>query len=92
MTGCLSYRDQAAFGKNYHCQLIKMTKISKMKAPSYSIIRKVMMGVENDNLIQVFNQGAVQFASNPNDSEMLLIVISSVNHFIDFVDVSIIDL
>ena len=69
MTGCLSYRDLAAFGKNHHCQLIKMTKISKMKAPSYSTIRRVMMGVENDNLIQVFNQWAVQLASNPNDSE-----------------------
>ncbi|AFZ49061.1 ISAs1 family transposase [Dactylococcopsis salina] len=63
MMGNLSYRDLAAFGKNKHYYLTRLGKSPKLKSPSYSTIRRAMMGVDNNDLIQVFNQWAAQLSS-----------------------------
>jgi len=66
MMGNLSYRDLAAFGRNKHYYLTRLGKSPKLKPPSYSTIRRAMMGVDNNDLIQVFNQWATQL-SYPNE-------------------------
>jgi len=73
MAGCLSYRDLAAFGKNYHDELIKIAKTPHLKTPSYSTIRRVMMGVENYNLINVFNQWARELISEDKNADCISI-------------------
>lgn len=56
--GHLNDRDLAAFGKNNHDYFINLAKSPHLKPPSYSTIRRVMMGVDNDDLIERFNQWA----------------------------------
>ncbi|AFZ43378.1 transposase IS4 family protein [Halothece sp. PCC 7418] len=63
MVGCLSYRDLSAFAKNHHDYLLRLAKNTHLKVPSYSTIRRIMMGIENDNLIPIFNQWATQLSS-----------------------------
>jgi len=63
MMGYLSYRDLAAFGKNKHYHLTRLVKSQSLKPPSYSTIRRAMMGINNNDLIQVFNQWACQLSS-----------------------------
>ena len=63
MVGCLSYRDLSAFAKNYQDYLLRIAKDPQLKVPSYSTIRRIMMGIENDKLIPIFNQWATQLSS-----------------------------
>lgn len=73
MVGCLSYRDLSAFAKNHHHYLIRLANNSQLKVPSYSTIRRIMMGIENDNFIQVFNQWAIQLSSEEEMTDWIAI-------------------
>jgi hypothetical protein len=44
------------FAKYYQKQICYLLKISSGRLPSYSTIRRVALGIENNQLIEVFNQ------------------------------------
>jgi predicted transposase YbfD/YdcC len=73
MMGYLSYRDLAAFGENEHYHLTRFGKSQSLKPPSYSTIRRVMMGVDNNDLIQAFNQWATQLSALDELSDWIAI-------------------
>jgi predicted transposase YbfD/YdcC len=73
MVGCLSYRDLSAFAENNHYHLIRLAKNPHLKVPSYSTIRRIMMGIENDNLIPIFNQWATQLSSKEESPDWIAI-------------------
>ncbi len=73
MVGCLSYRDLSAFANNHHDYLLRLAKNPQLKVPSYSTIRRIMMGIENDNLIPIFNQWATQLSSKEENPDWIAI-------------------
>jgi hypothetical protein len=56
MLGFMSYRALGHFTKYYHTQLCYLLKITSGKLPSYSTIRRVALGIDNQQLIEIFNQ------------------------------------
>jgi DDE_Tnp_1-associated len=62
MAGYLEYRALGGFAKSQQNLLKKYFHLRSRKTPSYSTIRRSMMGVDWANLIDVFNQWAGQLA------------------------------
>lgn len=56
MLGFMSYRALGRFTKHYRKQLCSLLQISSGKLPSYSTIRRVALGINNQELIEQFNQ------------------------------------
>lgn len=56
MLGFMSYRALGHFTKYYHRQLCSLLKITSGKLPSYSTMRRVILGINNQELIEIFNQ------------------------------------
>jgi predicted transposase YbfD/YdcC len=56
MLGFMSYRALGRFTKHYTTQLCSLLKIPSGKLPSYSTIRRVALGINNQELIEQFNQ------------------------------------
>lgn len=73
MFGHRGYRDIAAFGKAHQKFIIKFFKIECDRLPSYSTIRRVMMLVNTDELIEVFNEWAASITTTNLDSEWVSI-------------------
>jgi hypothetical protein len=60
MVGYSGYRELGEFAKNNRHRLSQEFNIIPERVPSYSTIRRVMMGVEWQSLLKVFNEGALQ--------------------------------
>lgn len=73
MAGYLEYRALGDFAKSQQSSLRKYFHIRSPQAPSYSTIRRAMMGVDWSNLIDVFNQWAGQLAIGDEESQWLAI-------------------
>lgn len=73
MTGHLGYRALGDFAKYQQPHLTQYFRIRPRKVPSYSTIRRAMMGVDWANLIEIFNQWASQLTMANNESEWLAI-------------------
>lgn len=56
MLGFISYRALGDFAKYYKKQICYLLKISSDKLPSYSTIRRVALGIDNSQLMEIFNQ------------------------------------
>ncbi len=56
MQGYLGYRAIGYFAKTHQHLLVNKFKIASKKVPSYSTIRRVLMGVDWSNLQEIFNQ------------------------------------
>ncbi|EGJ30057.1 MULTISPECIES: ISAs1 family transposase [Moorena] len=54
MSGYLGYRALGDFAQRHREDLIEALKIPKGRVPSYSTIRRVMMGIDFDNFAKVF--------------------------------------
>lgn len=61
MSGYVGYRAWGDFVKRHRCVLIEMFRIQRHGVPSYSTIRRVLMGVDFDTLATVFNQWAQNY-------------------------------
>lgn len=63
MSGYVGYRAWGDFVKRHRRVLIDQFGIQKHGVPSYSTIRRILMGVDFDNLAKIFNQWAEQYVS-----------------------------
>lgn len=61
MNGYVGYRAWGDFVKRHSRALIKAFGIEKHGVPSYSTIRRVVMGVDFDLLVKIFNQWAQNY-------------------------------
>lgn len=58
MSGYVGYRGLGDFVSRHHSALIETLKIRKQRLPSYSTIRRVMMGIDFGEFVDLFNQWA----------------------------------
>src|SRR4028119_459636 len=68
MSGAVGYRAWGDFVKRHRRVLIERFGIQRHGVPSYSTIRRVLMGVDFDELATIFNQWA-QASVKLEDSE-----------------------
>ncbi len=61
MNGDIGYRAWGDFVKRHSRGFIKAFGIEKHGVPSYSTIRRVVMGVDFDKLVKIFNQWAQNY-------------------------------
>ena len=61
MSGYVGYRAWGDFVKRHRRVLIEKFAIQKHGVPSYSTIRRILMGVDFDNLATTFNQWAQNY-------------------------------
>lgn len=61
MSGYLGYRAWGDFVKRHQSVLIESLKLPKGRVPSYSTIRRVMMGINYEQLTDIFNAWASQY-------------------------------
>jgi DDE_Tnp_1-associated len=61
MNGYVGYRAWGDFVKRHRRTLIKTFEIEKHGVPSESTIRRVVMGVDFDKLVKIFNQWAQKY-------------------------------
>jgi len=73
MAGYLEYRALGDFAKSQQSSLRKYFHIRSSQAPSYSTIRRAMMGVDWSNLIDIFNQWASELAVGDEEFQWLAI-------------------
>lgn len=59
MSGYLGYRALGDFVTRHREALIITLKVPKKRLPSYSTIRRVMMGIDFEQFIEVFNSWAI---------------------------------
>jgi len=63
MSGYLGYRALGDFVTRHREALIITLKVPKKRLPSYSTIRRVMMGIDFEEFIKVFNNWAIATVS-----------------------------
>ena len=73
MAGHLEYRALGDFAKSQQILLKKYFHLRSLKTPSYSTIRRTMMGVDWSNLMDVFNQWSSQLAIGDEECQWLAI-------------------
>lgn len=76
MTGYLGYRGLESFIQIYRQELLNILNISKPKAqklPSYSTLRRVIMGVDYQDLIAIFNEWSYLNYSKKDELDWLAI-------------------
>lgn len=61
MNGYVGYRAWGDFIKRHRQTLIKTFEIQKHGVPSYSTLRRVVMGVDFNKLVEIFNQWAQNY-------------------------------
>lgn len=61
MSGYIGYRAWGDFVKRHRRTLIEIFRRQKHGVPSYSTIRRVLMGVDFDQLVAIFNQWAYEY-------------------------------
>jgi hypothetical protein len=59
MSGYLGYRALGDFVNKHQEALISIIKVPKKRLPSYSTIRRVMMGIDFEEFINIFNNWAI---------------------------------
>lgn len=72
MSGYYGYRDIGRFVERHRWALSKALKIGGAQVPSYSTIRRVMMGVDYTELRATFNQWASQELALPSGEWLAL--------------------
>lgn len=72
MSGYLGYRALGDFVSRHREALIITLKVPKKRLPSYSTIRRVMMGIDFEEFIKVFNHWAI--AASPQEQRRWLAV------------------
>jgi len=87
MTGYTGYRALGDFAKSHQQALTKNFGIRRREVPSYSTIRRVIMGVDWTNFIEIFNQWANQLTITDDESKWLAIdgksLRSTIKHYCD---------
>jgi len=63
MSGHLGYRACGDFVKRHEKEIISSFKLPKSRVPSYGTIRRVIMGVNYEELVTVFNNWAGQYVN-----------------------------
>ena len=71
MLGYSGYRELGEFAKNNRHRLSQEFNIIPERVPSYSTIRRVMMGVEWQSLLKMFNEWALQEYGQRDDINWL---------------------
>ena len=66
MSGYWGYRQLGRFVERHRRELIKRLQIPKARVPSYSVIRRVMLNLDYEELQVVFNQGRKQYSLIPS--------------------------
>jgi len=66
ISGYWGYRGLGRFVERHRRELIKLLSIPQARVPSYSTIRRVMMGLNYEELAKVFNQWASQYGKLPS--------------------------
>ncbi len=64
MSGYLGYKALGDFVAKHKEGLIKTLKAPKNRLPSYSTIRRVMMGIDFEEFLTVFNNWAIAVLAN----------------------------
>ena len=64
-SGYWGYRGLGRFVERHRRELIKLLSIPQARVPSYSTIRRVMMGLDYEQLTKTFNQWASQYGNLP---------------------------
>jgi DDE_Tnp_1-associated len=65
-SGYWGYRGLGSFVERHRRELIKLLSIPQARVPSYSTIRRVMMGLDYEELAKAFNQWAGENGNLPN--------------------------
>jgi predicted transposase YbfD/YdcC len=73
MLGFMSYRALGRFTKYYQKQLCSLLKVTSGKLPSYSTIRRVALGINNEELISQFNQWGIELMNSDEIGEYFAI-------------------
>jgi hypothetical protein len=73
MSGHQSYREIGYFAKYERKNLLNSFKIATERLPSFATIRRVMMGVDWENLREIFNQWAGKNYPKINEADWLAI-------------------
>jgi predicted transposase YbfD/YdcC len=73
MLGFMSYRALGRFTRYYAKQLCSLLKITSEKLPSYSTIRRVALGINNQELIEQFNQWGEELMNSDEIGECFAI-------------------
>ncbi len=66
MSGYWGYRQLGRFVERHRRELIKRLQIPKARVPSYSVIRRVMLALDYEELQLVFNQWSRQYSLIPS--------------------------
>ena len=72
MSGYWGYRQLGRFTERHRRELIKRLQIPKARVPSYSVFRRVMLNLDDQELERIFNQWSQQYSLIP-DSEWVSI-------------------
>lgn len=83
MQGYIGYRAIGDFVKANRQSIVNNFNISPERVPSYSTIRRVMMGVNWTNLIQIFNQWAGQSLEAAQKEDWIAIDGKSLNSTVE---------
>ena len=67
LMGNTSYRDIDEFRKNQEKKLINLLKVTKAKLPSYSTIRRVMIGIDVKEIRSIFESIINEFYKNKSN-------------------------
>ena len=85
MTGHLGYRALGYFAKQHRKKLTESFGFPQEQVPSYSTIRRAMMGIDCESLIAVFNQWAAHLIPEDSADDWLAIdgksLRSTVEHY-----------
>ena len=66
LSGYWGYRQLGRFVERHRRELIKRLQIPKARVPSYSVIRRVMLNLDYEELQLVFNQWSQQYSLIPS--------------------------
>jgi predicted transposase YbfD/YdcC len=73
ISGYLNYRELEHFAQTNQDKLIKFLRVNLSQMPSYSTIRRVMMGVNCSELISTFNEWALTNYSDKSELDWLAV-------------------
>lgn len=61
MSGYYGYRGWGDFVVRHRSEIIELLDVPKQRVPSFSTIRRVMLGINYQDLIDAFNKWAIQY-------------------------------
>jgi predicted transposase YbfD/YdcC len=74
MSNYYGYRALGDFVKRHREALIELLSVPKERVPSYSTIRRVMLGIDFQDLIDAFNRWSIQYTKNEREESKWLAV------------------